>query len=702
MTHGNNRIWHRWIIPALGASVVIILAALQQAGFGPLLRLEYYTQDLRARQGRKAAPHPALVFLGVDRGTCRDVFLPEDYESTPLLHELDRNFPWSRVVWAALIEKLAAAGAKVVALDFLFTAPGDGDDALRAALERHRDKVVLGSAFSEANGNLGKSFSYTAPAETLITPQATEDDRVGFVNLWPDWDDVIRHARFRLSDDSWPAAGSNWSGLESLAGRVLRKAGDGGRVPKGAEAIRFRYAGPPGAAYPYRPFHEVFVPAIWQRNYQNGEYFRGKIVIVGPAANFFHDEHLSPFESPRPTMFGPELHLQIIGAALQGEFIRASAPAWDWVWTLAGLGSVWFLMQRTTKTSVRLPLLAAGMGAYAWGAQALFNHASLVVPVAVPLLSSALTGLVILGQDFVRERLERMRLRRTLERYVSKDIVREIVDKGTSFFLNLEGVRKPVTILFSDLRGFTTLTERADSALLVKQLNEYFEKMVEIVFKEQGTLDKFIGDAVMAHWGSIVSHGIKVDAVHAVQAALEMHRGLAALNRQWKARGLPELSIGIGINHGEVIVGNLGSNEKMELTVIGDVVNLASRLEGLTKEYQLGLILGQAAADLVAEQFVLRSVDRVCVKGKHHPVDVFTVVGPIQGNTPLPSWLIEHEAGVRSYWRRDFQAAVLAFSRSADAKPDDPLTGLYLERCKTLILHPPDDQWDGVFVMTRK
>lgn len=313
-----------------------------------------------------------------------------------------------------------------------------------------------------------------------------------------------------------------------------------------------------------------------------------------------------------------------------------------------------------------------------------------------------IVGVVVLGHDFTRERLERLRLRRTLERYVSKDIVREIVDNRSSYFHSLEGVRKPVTILFSDVRGFTSLTEGADSRQLVQQLNEYFERMVAIVFEGQGTLDKFIGDAVMAHWGSIVSHGPGVDAARAVEAALAMQHSLSKLNQEWKARGWPELSIGIGINHAEVIVGNLGSHAKMELTVIGDGVNLASRLEGLTKEYGLGLILGEEAARLVADTFSLRTVDRVRVKGRTRPVTVYTVVSTDSVTTTVPAWLRAYEDGVQAYQRREFQVALSAFERSEAEKPGDVLTTAYILRTRGLLQSSPSDEWDGITEMTHK
>ena len=345
-----------------------------------------------------------------------------------------------------------------------------------------------------------------------------------------------------------------------------------------------------------------------------------------------------------------------------------------------------------------------------------YNQSNWVLPAVTPLLalgSGSFTGLIY---DFVLERLDRARTRRTLERYVSRDVVKDLLDNPQTFLNSLGGVRKQVTILFSDVRGFTTLTEGADAALLVKQLNEYFNEMVRIVFNHGGTLDKFIGDAVMADWGGIVSDGPARDAQNAVATSLAMKRSLARLNEGWRARQIQPLAFGIGINHGSAIFGNLGCDQKMEVSVIGDAVNLASRLEGLTKEYHLDLLLGETMAPLVRETFWLRTVDCVQVKGKTKPVDVFTVVGERAEGEPEPEWLGRYEEGIRLYRARQFGEAERAFAdairRQASGSlskllvpsdaPEDFLCAEYIKRCRDLLAYPPGPEWNGVFVMTRK
>src|SRR6185369_3004826 len=204
--------------------------------------------------------------------------------------------------------------------------------------------------------------------------------------------------------------------------------------------------------------------------------------------------------------------------------------------------------------------------------------------------------------------------------------VKEILDNPDSFYANLRGVRIPATVLFSDIVGFTSLTENAAPEALVKQLNEYLSRMTAAVFEHGGTLDKFIGDAVMAVWGNVRSRGIAEDAKCAARAALTMRRELWTLNQRWFAEGIAPFAIGIGINQGDVLGGNIGSHEKADPTVIGDAVNLASRLEGLTRIYGTDILLGATAADLVRDEFHIRSVARVQVKGKMEPVEISTVI----------------------------------------------------------------------------
>lgn len=711
---------HFLIKTAICAAGTLALLVLVWRGFVPLEEAENFTLDWRMRQGVLAPVDPRLVLIGVDRPSYAGDFSDAEIKAAPVLDLMRGNFPWSRAVWAELITKLADAGAKAIVIDFVFASPKEGDDELKAALEKYHDRVVLGCNYTEIETDRGLAGQLAPPSTSLIEPaaghSAVEDDRVGFVNIWSDLDEVQRHANLRLTGAQLGRLGGILppdTTLESLDARALRKFGRPDLIPPDSDAHLFRYAAPPGYGFPAHPIGDVLAPKTWKQNYGSGEFFRGKIVLLGPTADIFQDQHKTPLRSKIKTaagretgsgeMLGPEIHLNIINAALHGEFLRENTLAADLATvTAAGIASMilGFGIRQPVRRLGAVVILAT---AYWLFAQDLYDHRSRIIPVVAPLAVLLFSSVVILAYDFLVERRDKTRVRKTLERYVSKNVVRELLDNPQTFFNSLTGVRKPVTVLFSDIRGFTTLTESADSAGLVRQLNEYFQEMVALVFAHDGSLDKFIGDAVMAVWGNIVSKSPAHEARQAVATAIAMRKSLARLNDDWKIRGMTELHIGIGLNHGDVIVGNLGSSEKMELTVIGDAVNLASRLEGLTKEYRLDLLLGENIAALVRDTYLLRLVDCVQVKGKTRPVDVFTVMGEGAGQTvSLPLWLARYEEGVRLYREREFAAAAKMFEQSLQREPGDFLSAMYLRRCKELLLDPPDESWNGVFVMTKK
>ena len=211
-----------------------------------------------------------------------------------------------------------------------------------------------------------------------------------------------------------------------------------------------------------------------------------------------------------------------------------------------------------------------------------------------------------------------------------------MLDNSTSYKESLGGVIRPVTVLFSDIRGFTAVSTRLDPELLVRQLNEYLSAMVECVFRFEGTLDKFIGDAVMAVWGNIRTHGAPTDAANAVKAAVAMREQLQRLNREWSRRGAPELKIGVGVHHGPVVVGNVGSSQRMEFTVIGEAVNVTWKLQEYTKKIACPFIMSSAVRDLLGDQLKTHPLGRASLPGVQRPVDIFTLPGLEGANGAIP------------------------------------------------------------------
>ena len=662
-------------------------------------RGEQSFEDLLRREGRKtAAPHD-FVFLGIDQSTLQLPPLTADEVAGNRAFQLmtERPFPWSREVWALLLDRLFGAGARLVVFDLLFNPPNDGDPAFHAALDRYHDQVVLGANFDMENG-----AQAVTPNDTLIPPPQLLDNRVGFVNFWPDTiDGKVRAVAYRVTNRQLAGLPSDPSEeiYESLSARALTKLGRVNDLPRDFHGHMIRFTALD--AFEPRPLYEVFDPKFWHANYGDGAFFKGKIVMVGPSAQVLHDLVDTPIS---PTTLGPALHLQAMAAALGHEFLRPTPPKTGLLLVSAAGLVAWSLVGFLRRPLLCLGALVVIAGAYL-GAARLFYDKNGLLLLTVPVVSALLlSGLFSLGFEYALERIEKLRTRRTLERYVSKNLVKEVLENPGSYYSTLRGVRVPVSILFSDLVGFTTLSEKADPEALVAQLNEYLTRMTSVVFSNGGTLDKFIGDAIMAVWGNVRSFGVAPDAKNCARAALAMRRELRQLNEKWRDEGRMGLGMGIGINQGEVIVGNIGSQERMDPTVIGDSVNLASRLEGLTRIYGVDILLGPTAAELVRDEFHLRSVARVQVKGKTKPVDAFTFIGARNEDvdSQLLKWLEVYEEGLEKFRARDFTQAKILFSRFLEFYPDDLLAQMYLARSLDYERQPPDEAWGAVEVLTKK
>jgi len=661
----------------------------------PLVKAEWSSDDLRMQLGTRAPQCDKLVFLGIDQPNYTDVFSPEELEDSEPLRLMCRQFPWSRKLWAEAIHRLSEAGAEVIILDLLFFSPGEGDAELAAAVRKHSDKVVLAANIMDSSVDHFTKTSITWPSETIYTEGARPQIRVGFANFWPDLDGTIRHVNYsaHLSAFAQP--------IYTLSGQALAISGNWGNLPNPTGTYRFRYAGPPGKIYKQHPIYELFLPSTWRNNFKNGDLLKGKIVIIGPAGDWTQDLKRTPYTQE---MLGPELHIQALGAALTRSFLYESGTTANiGLLLLAGLGSFLVLYFAPHPLS-RLALLLGGTASYAGLAQLAYNRAGWVVLLVPPLLIFNTGGALGLLYEYFQALLDRIRTRSTFEKYVSKNVVNAILDQSKDFEKSLGGTRKPCAMLFSDIRGFTTMTEMGDSHLLVTQLNEYLTEMVECVFRYDGTLDKFIGDAVMAVWGNVQSLGPEEDCDRAVNCAIDMMQALELLNKQWEANKRPPLHIGIGINFGEVIVGNMGSPRRKEFTVIGDAVNLASRLEGVTKEYEVPIILGENAAPLLRGRWRLQTVDLIRVKGKTRPVDTFTLLG--KTGSPFDDRqsraLALYESAMVAFRAGSFEKARAQFEESRDLWPGNGLAGFHAKRAAEMALHPVPENWIGVCELKTK
>lgn len=705
-------LWHQALARARGRPLKLLgICAVWAAVFAvlgsvvplaPLELAESALEDAVVRHGLKNPTPGELVFLALDEASLDLSQLePEEIAASRALGLMEAEFPWSRAVYAEVIEKILGAGAKAIVLDVHFPARGEGDDELRSALQRHASRAVIASLFDDTGTAQSLASQYRPPSESVL-PANHPDGVVGFASFWPEPDKVLRGAHYRVSDAlllgelslTRPHLRGRKSGhagerRESLAAVALRKSGLGKQVPD-AGLIRFCEPG----SFPVVPLYSIFVPAMWDANLRNGEIFRDKIVVFGPLAGRFRDH----FRTPVGTLPGPEIHLHAIAAAASGAFYTRAGAGAVAATCLAMGWLAWVVNLRLNRPLRALGFLALVLVAYAGGALVLYNHAGFVPGLLYPSLALAFAGLTSFGYDFSLERRERARVRRSLERYVSRDVVRELLDSGNELLAQLGGTRKEVAVLFSDVRGFTALTERADPEVLVAQLNEYLGEMVRIVFAHSGTLDKFIGDAVMAVWGTVASDGPRGDCLRAVRAALAMLETVEAMRRRWKAEARADLRLGIGVNFGPAVFGNIGSEEKMEPTVIGDAVNLASRLEGVTKKYAVPIVLSGAVVEFVRGEVPLRMLDIVRVSGRSAPVEIFTVPLDADARPARPDWLDLHEKGWSLYRAARFAEAVDCF----ESLPPDVGQTVVLERCRRLVASAPDSGWEPVINLDSK
>ena len=597
--------------------LIFLLVTLLAAGFLQfvettfLARLQLQADDWIAEKGRKAPRNPALVYLAVDELSQRlevDLDIPDLLERGPhteadqkaLVH-MSGAWPWNREVYALVIEKLLASGARVVAVDMMFPKPGAGDDALRETIARHKDRVIIvgnivrGNEHPGVNGELPVGArKFTPPAESIVPESLRGDDVIAFANFTALLDNSVRGAVFRESIDDVNQETTNVLGQKwySLAAAVVNKYGAAKSLPDDFGLHRIRFAGPAGT-FRARSVYEIFAPAMWKDNFASGEFFRGKIVVMGPHGNWSQDEHLTTLG----IMPGPELHLNAINAVLSGEFCRMMSRPLSAACLIGAALLAWIVAMLIRKPTLRLMCILAVPVLWWMLAMQLYNRTGDFLPTVAPILVFALIGISGIVADQVFDRMEKARVRRTLERYVSKNVVSGLLNRRDEF---AAGIVMPVTILFSDIRNFTQFSAQTEPTALVAQLNEYFAEMVECVFAHGGTVDKFMGDAVMAVWGNATSLGTENDAQNATRCAFAMHAALSKLNRRWAADGRPLFDIGIALNHGKAVVGDIGSPNKMEFTVIGDAVNIAWRLQERTKEHPGEIVIGDTVSALIA------------------------------------------------------------------------------------------------------
>jgi adenylate cyclase len=670
---GTPRAADRSFVRKLGAGLGIglgtALFVVALTSFGALQRSELMTYDWRMRQSKD----PASV--------AKDIFLVEINDTT--LRDLSPAFgrwPWPRVAMASLVDFLSRAPAKVIAIDVGFweeqrnvtfkiggdegvTWTGeDSDAALAASVKKAGNVVLLADAvYSGTEGEQAlKPAGWKAPAYSLSAGMPERPLVIAPFQALTDGARALGHNYLPLDPDG-PARrmppfikqGSQF--MPSLGVTAALIAGnvkpedvtsdesalylEDRRVPlvqvydrfdprrKGSElAMLINYRAPAlfNGERPYRSFEARHL-LVAEDQLLSGDKplvdpaeFKDKIVFVGVTASGLVDVFQTPF-GREGTMPGVQLHATMADSMLQRLFIHQASDLTAIVATLGGavlIGLAASLLPFAGSVTVAL-LLTAGWTFYTLQA----FRGGVWLPLAEPLTGIAVALFVGTAYQYFVEDREKRKVRRLFGRYVSKDVYDQLLEDPSR--AELGGARRVMTVLFSDIRGFTSVTEKGDPEALVAQLNEYFSRMVEIVFRHDGTVDKFVGDMVMALFGAPLDDA--EHAEHAVRAAVEMVRELGDLNRHWAAEGRAQLDIGIGVNSGEMIAGNIGSSSIMSYTVIGDNVNLGARLESLNKNYNSRIIISDATRVLLTGAYDVQPLGDVVVKGKTRSIAIFEI-----------------------------------------------------------------------------
>jgi adenylate cyclase len=729
----------RLIALALGLAASLLALAVQLKGV--LEPAEQVATDLLVRARGPKPPDPRVMICDIDAAS---------------VHHYGR-WPWPRSVMAALIDRLAAGGARVIALDMLFSEPSRADPAcnlvaedaaLAGAMER-AGSVVLGFFFrSRPPGDIAPAGTTAGPPRRLAAggaaapppevaaalvgarierareplggfaiPQrpavepnlvlfARAADSQGFFSHERE-SGVLRHYQLLV--------GYGGSFFPALALRAVQRflrgeievAPGPDRLPVIEVAGRRIEADEAGALWvnyrgPARTFATVPAWRVLKGSLSPAERgrLRSGLVFVGASETGIGDVQATPFGGE---IAGVEVHANVADNLLSGHYIRDSGlQTGVSLLAILLLGPAVTLLVVAAERHLYGSLLAIALVLLwplaSWLAFAGPGwHLQVVSPLAGATL--ALVAALRFRVGFVEKRAHQIKL--TFQRFVSAAVVEEMLRHPER--VKLGGERRDMSVLFSDIRGFTSISETLDSEALVELLNEHFTPMTRIVLDRGGTLDKYMGDALMAFFGAPLAQ--PDHAARACRAALAMGAELARLNAGWQRRGkLPPgkaLGIGIGINSGEMSVGNMGSEAVFGYTVIGDNVNLGSRIEGLNKLYGTAVLVSEHTAAAVGDGLLLRELDRVQVKGKHVPVAIYEVVAE------LPAAAADHERvegfarGLAAYRRRDFAAAAAVFADLAERLGDGPAAA-FLERCRHLQAEPPPEDWAAVEVLTSK
>jgi adenylate cyclase len=596
---------------------------------------------------------------------------------------LGQQWPWPRSVHARLLDRLKEAGVAVAAFDVVFAEP-DRDPAQDAAFAQSirgfGGPVVLASNLEFRDTAHARQWIRADPHKGLVEAGAI----AGLASVTVDPDGVLRRVP--------TSQGAFWLAIVTAFDKVNPGVA---RSLSVTESDRIRYLGGP-QTFTTIPYHRMLDPEKllspnWKDVLRDNIVIVGRVLTTAPELSLVEsDMFRTPFTARTGLLTpGVETQATLVSNMMMGDTRREAPAAYSFALVILAALAAWAVMRpwhpwKSGAGVVALAALATG------GIYALFQWQRLWVPGGAALATLALAYVGEGSRSYLTEQARRAALRRAFARYVSPAIVDQIVADPDR--VKLGGERRELTVLFTDLAGFTGVAEKMPAEEVAALLNRHLGEMSDIVIRHGGTVDKFIGDAVMAFWGAPVADAEQ--SLHALSAAVEMQAATARMAAELSGSGGPPIRMRVGLHRGECIVGDLGGNNRLEYTAIGDAVNLASRLEGVNNLYGTGILVSQAVADAVSERIRLRPVDTVRVKGRNAPVQLFTPCDD-------PALAERTLAALSAYRAGRWEEAEAAWREVAAKWPGDPVAKVFAARLAAHARARPH-AWDGVTTLESK
>jgi len=714
----------------IGAIVIVLTQGIFFDKIGILQSIDQLTVDLRYQNRYQQSQPRALK----DNGNVVIVSISDDD-----LKAMPRAFPFPRSYYAHLIENLNSAGAAVIGLDITFDSPREGDTVLAEVLQKYNN-VVLATTVQTGGSNeyvdvrslkenYGNVFFETNRRQIGLTNVIWDRDQVvrRYMPMMTAGDNLIPTLAFASLDRylKFPPLTRVKDTEQNfvLANRVIPK--------YDATSFMLNYYGPSKYenGFRYIPFAQVIDDSTFKTKdeldyetdinaFDEGtkSLIKNKIVLVGsimPEERDYHNVPIPTIEGGKKnyTMNGVEIHATAIQNVLDGNFITILEPSLEMVLILSLSLVTFFGLWRFRQIKMRhvwileivsfIIVLLLVFGIFEL-AIVLFASSSVLMNIVNPSLAVVLAYFGTAVYQYLAEREQKAMIKGVFGHYLNPAVVNILVNEPEK--AKLGGDRRELTIFFSDIASFTTISEHyhKNPEGLVELLNEYLDEMTSIVLKYDGTLDKYEGDALMAFWGAPLPQ--KDHALRTCYAALDMQKRLAELRPKWKKEGKPELAARCGVNTGIVIVGNMGGKDRFDYTVIGDSVNLASRLEGANKQYQSQIMISDFTFNHVKGKVVTRELDLIQVKGKTEPVKVYELLGKTgmqMTENQKQSIELYHE-GLKLYQERKWEEAIAYFQQTFSLDETCYVAQIYTQRASLYQINPPPDDWNGVFIMTTK